>query len=94
MTESRVVCVTKDSSSDHDDCRCIETIGYKVGTTRLTATREEMHGKVKNGPRDFYVRSNGSKAYLEARERDGVKYVRTESTDTTADNLLQQPSCQ
>lgn len=94
MSEREVVCVTKDSSSNYDDCRCIDSIGYEVGSSVFTKTRERMHEKVKNGSHDYYAQANGSKAYLEARERNGEKYVRTESTDTTADNLLQQPSCQ
>lgn len=87
-----VTCVTTDRGSDYDDCRCIETIGYEVLGSTTQKTPAEMHDKINSGT-DFYVKENGSKAYLEAAERNGTKYVRTESNDTRRDNLLQQPSC-
>lgn len=88
-----VTCVTTDSRSDHNDCRCIETIGYEVAGDRKTKTPREMHFMLKVGDTDFYVEGGGSRAYLEPVERDGTKYVRTEANDTEDDNLLEQPSC-
>lgn len=87
-----VICVTTDSGSPSDDCRRIETIGYKTLLDRYRKSPEAIHDEIKNG-RDFYIEQNGSKTYLEAAERNDIKYVRTESSDTRHDDLLRQPSC-
>ncbi|WP_152424891.1 DUF3892 domain-containing protein [Natronococcus jeotgali] len=87
-----VTCVTTDSSSTYNDCRCIETIGYDVSGSTFTKTPAQMYEKIKGGT-DFYVEHYGSKTNLEAVKRGSTKYVRTESNDTSSDNLLEQPSC-
>ncbi|WP_169924438.1 DUF3892 domain-containing protein [Natrinema ejinorense] len=88
-----VVCVTTDDASIHNDCRCIETIGYQIiEDNTWTKTPAEVHESIEDG-KEYYVEHNGSKTYLEPAERNGTKYVRTEPNDTSRDNLLQQPSC-
>lgn len=89
--EYEVLCVEIDSSSDYDDCRCISKIGYKNYAKRKKTPRV-VHNKIKNDDK-FYIKEDGDKTYLEAKEREGTKYVRTESNDTKEDNLLKQQTC-
>lgn len=56
-----------------------------------TYTPEQIHDRIEEDDEEFFVEHNDSRTYLEA-VNDG-KYVRTESNDTTEDNLLKQPSC-
>ena len=89
----KVTCVDKDTSfSAPDDCRCIQQIGYENGIGTTTDTPRSIHNQINAGT-DFYVESQTGKTYLEAATRGTTKYVRTESNDTSNDNLLQQPSC-
>jgi hypothetical protein len=89
-----VECVTTDDSSSYNDCRCITTIGIpsKSGGVN-TYTPERIHDRIEENDEEFFVEHQDSRAYLEPVEREGTKYVRTESTDTTQDNLLKQPTC-
>lgn len=86
------MCVDIDDGSEYDDCRCIETIGYQYTDTVWESTPEEVHEKIKDG-KTFYVKHEGEKTELEAAEREGTKYVRSEPNDTKDDNLLKQDSC-
>lgn len=89
-----VECVTIDDSSEYDDCRCIELIGIpsKSGGTN-TYTPARIHDRIEDEGHSFFVEENGNRAYLDAVEREGTKYVRTEPNDTEDDNLLQQSTC-
>lgn len=89
-----VECVTVDSSSEYDDCRCITTIGIpsKGGGTN-TYTPARIHDRIEDEGDSFYIEHGGSETDLETAERGGTKYVRTESNDTEDDNLLEQPPC-
>lgn len=90
----RVECVTIDESSDYDDCRCIESIGIPTesGGTN-TYSPAQIHDRIEQDGDTFFVEENGEWTFLDAVEREGTKYVRTEPNDTEDDNLLQQPSC-
>lgn len=88
----QVTCVTTDSNSTHDDCRCIERIGYEVLSSTVFKTPAQMYDKIDNGT-DFYILHNGTRTPLEKAKWGSTKYVRTESNDTERDNLLKQPSC-
>lgn len=89
----KVVCVDKDSGSRYNDCRCIETIGYEVLDSVFKRTPEQIHEKIEEDDREFYILENGERTYLEAKERLGTKYVRTKPNDTEEDNLLSQEGC-
>jgi hypothetical protein len=56
-------------------------------------TPEQIHDKIEEEDREFYILENGERTYLEAKERLGTKYVRTRPNDTEEDNLLSQGSC-
>ena len=45
------------------------------------------------GGEEFFILNNEKRTYLEKKEREGTKYVRTEPNDTEDDNLLKQVSC-
>ncbi|MBW2293695.1 MAG: DUF3892 domain-containing protein [Deltaproteobacteria bacterium] len=85
----KVECIVKGDADQHSDCRCITSIR----TDAQTYTRLEAHDRVKQSPGSIFVAQGGSKADLVAAEREGLKYVRTEPNDTTADNLLNAPTC-
>lgn len=85
----RVNCIVKGESHLYSDCRCIT----QIGTSTRRYTREQAHDKVKISPGSLYVERGGSRANLVAVTRGTLKYVRTAPNDTTADNLLNLPSC-
>ncbi len=87
-----VTCITVDSGSRYDDCRCIQKIGYQTSNGEARESPAEIHEYIKSGDK-FYIVQNGSRTYLEPVERDGTKYVRTKPNDTKKDNLLKQPGC-
>lgn len=93
MGTYRVECVNVDESSEYDDCRCITTIGIpsKSGGVN-TYNPARIHDRIEDEGDTFYIQHSG-KTHLEARKREGTKYVRTENNDTKQDNLLKQPSC-
>lgn len=90
----RVKCVIVDDASAYEDCRCISKIGIpkKGGGTNLY-TPARIHDRIVEEGDEFYVEHNGEQTYLQAVERQGTKYVRTEANDTKDDNLLKQPPC-
>ncbi|WP_423745121.1 DUF3892 domain-containing protein [Haladaptatus sp. SPP-AMP-3] len=87
-----VTCVTKDTGSSYDDCRCIKRIGYKIGSSSYSGTPSKIHDDINNG-KSYYVTNNGTRTDLIAAKHGLTKYVRTEPNDTPNDNLLKQPSC-
>jgi len=87
-----VQCVTKESDPDYSDCRSIESIGLPGRDVAVvTKTPPEVH-KLLND-RDIYVEHDGERTPLMQAERQGYKYVKTQSNDTKDDNLLKQDSC-
>lgn len=90
----RVKCVTIDDSSEYDDCRCISTIGIpREGGGTNTYTPLEIYNRIEDDDDEFYVEHQGSRTDVEAVDGNGTKYVRSESNDTSEDNLLKQSSC-
>ena len=86
----KVTCIVKGDAHLHTDCRSITkftTDGVKV------YTREEANAKVTSSPGSIEVEGGGRTAPLVPAEREGKKYVRTRSDDSTADNLLQVRAC-
>ena len=84
----KVTCTVK-GDTKYSDCRCITQIRTNV----RTYTRLEAHRRVTNEPGSIYVEGGGARADVVPAEREGMKYVRTRSDDTTADNLLKAPVC-
>lgn len=92
--EYQVECVTTDDSSAYNDCRCIDSIGIHSIIGGIDEySPEEIHDRIEEEEDSFYVEYRGSKTYLETASHGSTRYVRTEQNDTTADNLLKQPSC-
>lgn len=85
----QVICIIQGDRHRYSDCRCITTIKTDVATY----TRLQAHEKVEKFPNSIFVQAEASRAYLITAEREGLKYVRTEPNDTTADNLLKVKDC-
>jgi len=85
----KVTCVVKGEASKYSDCRCIT----QIRTDARTYTRLEAYERVKASPGSIYVEGGGARANVIPAEREGLKYVRTQPDDTTADNLLKAPIC-
>jgi hypothetical protein len=88
-----VVCITEDDGSDHNDCRCIESIQYRVNGRLEMKTKEHIYADIENRDIMYYVKHPGGQSELVPVEQDGTKYVRTEPTDTPEDRLMNQPRC-
>ena len=87
-----VVCVDIDSSSNYDDCRCIENIGFKAKNGGVAKRTPAQAYEMIDDPDDTAI-IEGTSTELEQATRGNTKYVRTQSNDTKNDNLLQQDSC-
>lgn len=88
-----MTCITIDSGSNYDDCRCIKRIGYEVVGIQSSKTPEQIYDDIENDDRQYYIKENGTQTDLIPATHGSTKYVRTEPNDTTDDNLLEQPSC-
>ena len=87
-----VVCVDIDESSNHDDCRCIENVGFRAENGGVAKRTPEQAYEMIDDPGDT-AHIEGTDTELEQATRGSTKYVRTQSNDTKNDNLLQQDSC-
>ncbi|MFC3958906.1 DUF3892 domain-containing protein [Halovivax cerinus] len=90
-----VQCVNIDENSTHDDCRCIEAIGFPGENTDIvTRTPAQVYDMVEVDGDTVIVKYQGQETEVHgATTSSGKKYVRTEPNDTKADNLLKQDSC-
>ncbi|MBI3852103.1 MAG: DUF3892 domain-containing protein [Verrucomicrobia bacterium] len=86
----KVTCIVKGEAHLHSDCRCITEIKTD-GWRRYT--RLDAYNKVKESPGSIVVEGGGRTIDVIPAEREGTKYVRTRSDDTTADNLLSVQEC-
>jgi hypothetical protein len=94
MAEYKIKCVNIDRSSDHDDCRCIESIGFPGrNTDTVTKPPATVYDWVENEGHTVVVEHNGSETEVHGATHGGTKYVRTDPNDTKEDNLLKQPNC-
>lgn len=94
MASYKVACVSMDYDADVDDCRCIEEIGFVTSKGKITTrTPTEVHRMIADENHTVIVEYHGEQTKLEAVERDGVKYVRSASTDTSDDTLMKKPGC-
>jgi hypothetical protein len=83
-----------DYDAEHDDCRCIEEIGFNTkGGAITTRTPAEVHDMIVEDGHEIVVTYKGDQWRLDAVERDGTKYVRAAETDTSDDTLMKKPSC-
>lgn len=90
----QVKCIELEEKSEYSDCRKIKLIGISAKHNTINKyTPARMYERIKNG-KTFFVLFKEKKTYLEKAERDGTKYVRTESNDTNKDNLLKLDFCQ
>jgi hypothetical protein len=94
MASYEVACVSMDYDAEHDDCRCIEEIGFQTQSGRITTrTPAEVHDMIAGDDKTIVVAYKGEKTALEAARQDGIKYVRSAETDTSDDTLMKKPSC-
>lgn len=94
MARHRVKCVNIDKSSQYDDCRCIEEIGFRAeGGGTVTRTPAHVYDMVENDGDTVFVEHKGTTTEVIGATHGSTKYVRTEPNDTKDDNLLKQPSC-
>lgn len=94
MAGYRVVCVVIDYDSPHDDCRCVEALGFRSqsGGT-ITRTPAEVYGMIEEAGDTVVVDYREETLKLVAATRDGTRYVRTEDEDTAEDALLNKQTC-
>lgn len=89
-----VKCVNIDQSSDYDDCRCIESIGFPgKNTDTVTRAPAQVYDWVENNGHTVIVEHNDSETEVHGATHGTTKHVRTEPNDTKEDNLLKQQSC-
>ncbi|WP_165351495.1 DUF3892 domain-containing protein [Halogeometricum borinquense] len=94
MAEYTVKCVTTDDSSQYDDCRCIEKIGFPgKNSPTVTRTPTQVYDMIENDGDTVLVKYDGQTTKVIGATHGTTKYVRTEPNDTKDDNLLKQPSC-
>ena len=94
MVAYPVKCVNIDQTSQYNDCRCIESIGFPAeGGGTATRTPEQVYDMVENEGDKVVVEYEGEETEVHGATHGNTKYVRTEPNDTKEDNLLQQPSC-
>jgi hypothetical protein len=94
MARYVVECVTIDYDAPHDDCRCIERVGFSAAEGGITTrTPAEVYDLIESAGHTVAVTYHGTERTVQGVTDGDRKYVRTESTDTSADPLLKQPSC-
>lgn len=94
MTKYVVECVSIDHGSQHDDCRCIEQIGFPARSGGIaTRTPARVYDMVEEDGDLVIVEHQGTETEVHGATHGSTKYVRTEPNDTNDDNLLKQPSC-
>jgi len=94
MASYEVACVSMDYDAEHDDCRCIQEIGFTTRSGSITTrTPAEVHEMIAEDGMVLVVTYKGDRFQLEAVERDGERYVRSADEDTSDDTLLKKPSC-
>lgn len=94
MASYRVACVSMDYDAEHDDCRCIEEIGFQTESGRIvTRTPAQVHTMIVDEDHTVVVEYKDEQSRLEAVTKDGVDYVRSADEDTPDDTLMKKPSC-
>lgn len=88
-----VQCVNIDPSSSYDDCRCIDSIGFKSSGEIKPYSPARVYDWVENDGHTVVVETSGMRTEVHGATHGNTKYVRTEPNDTKEDNLLKQPSC-
>ena len=91
MADREITCITH--SGAKTDCTCITHVGRWSDISRFTT--QEAVLRIQNHSDTFWVRdpTDGSRVNVHVAERQGRKYLRTASNDTSRDNLLQRPTC-
>lgn len=83
----QVKCILQDSWRGREDR--ITHIGGDWGQI----TTEEGIRHIENGTYSYYVKVGSDDAKVVVASRNGKKYLKTESDNTTVDNLLSLPNC-
>ena len=94
MAEYEVQCVSMDYDAGVEDCRAIETIGFKATDGGLTRqTPAEIYRLIEETDHVVYVVYHGERSELRPATDGDQLYVRTAAEDTADDVLVKQPSC-
>ena len=92
----KITCIKKDLGHHDNPHVAISTLGWINEQTSNTgkSTRMEIYDWLLTGGNAYVYDNIGNKAKLiTAQSSNGTKYVKTESDNTTADNLLKLPEC-
>jgi hypothetical protein len=86
MVSYQIVCIiTPDESSTHEQ---ITQIGYDDnGTVYLLPTCTAI-SRIEKNSKEFYVKADGEKVYVNVYQRDSRKFLKTKPDDAKNDKLL------
>lgn len=82
---TQITCIIRDGS---DPDRRIDS----VGGPGWTKPEDTVIAEIENGS-EYFVDVNGNRVKVEVRERGTEKYLRTDSDETSENNLLSLPDC-
>ncbi len=94
MAGYEVICVVLDYDAPHEDCRCIDELGFRTpdGST-ATRSPEQVWAMIEQDDDTVVVEYRGEQSELVAVEDGGQRYVRTAPEDTPEDPLLKKQPC-
>src|SRR5690606_5521067 len=91
MRKVEVSCIRKtDRSNQHER---ISHIGGKYEDIYWKVPIEEAISNIEKGFFHYYVNNGGHEVSIIIATNNGTKYLKTESDDTEANNLLELPEC-
>lgn len=91
VVDRQIVCIT--IKSPPVDCTCIEYVGT-IDSENLIPIPKVVKLIESSKDRFYLIDSKDqSKVYVNIAQRGGLKYIRTEPTDTPDDNLLKIGYC-
>jgi hypothetical protein len=82
----QILCILTISRTHHEHIT-------QVGGAWGTISREECARQIHSGQETYYVVGGRYRADVEAYQRGGIWYIKTQPDATTKDNLLSLPDC-
>jgi hypothetical protein len=83
---TEITCIVRDGS---DPDNRIDS----VGGSGWSKPEDTVIAEIENGSETYFVDVGGNQVQVEVAEREGRKYLRTDSDQTTENNLLSLPDC-
>lgn len=84
---TEITCIVPDSN---DPDNRIDSVGGKD----WIKSEDVVIVEIDSGAESYFVEIDGARVSVEVRERsNGTKFLRTDSDETTANNLLSLPTC-